>query len=72
MVNLIQYPKGEGVMDPTTSIDRATQQHIQINKPTSMNGLTSQQDEVARLKQRVLELEKELYMICAMHSLLQN
>ena len=61
MVNLIHDPKGESVMDPTTSTDKAMQQHIQINKPTSMNGLTSQQDEVARLKQRVLELEKELH-----------
>ena len=62
MVNLIQDPKGESVMEPSLSIDKTTQQHIQTNKPTRfMNGSTSQQDEVAKLKQRVLELEKELH-----------
>ena len=57
MVNLIRDPKGESVMEPSASIDKAMQQQIQILKPLS----SSQQDEVARLKQRVTELEKELY-----------
>ena len=58
MVNLIRDPKGESVMEPSGSTDKAMQQQIQILKPLS----SSQQDEVARLKQRVTELEKELHV----------
>ena len=62
MVNLIRDPKGESVMEPSSSTDKAMQQQIQILKPLS----SSQQDEVARLKQRVTELEKELHgKVCA-------
>ena len=57
MLHLIRDPKGETVMGPSTTADTAV--HIQI-KPLSMTGPTSQQEEVAQLKQRVLELEREL------------
>ena len=57
MLHLIRDPKGETVMGPSTTADTAV--HIQT-KPLSMTGPTSQQEEVAQLKQRVLELEREL------------
>ena len=67
MVNLIRDPKGESVMEPTNSTDKAMQQQIQILKLPS----SSQQDEVARLKQRVTELEKELNSeVCEVQSIL--
>ncbi len=66
MVNLIRDPKGESVMEPTSSTDRAMQQQIQTLKPPTL----SQQDEVARLKQRVTELEKELHgKVCEVQSI---
>ena len=69
MVNLIRDPKGESVMEPTNSTDKAMQQQIQILKLPS----SSQQDEVARLKQRVTELEKELNSeVCEVQSILNN
>ena len=67
MVNLIRDPKGESVMEPSNSTDKAVQQQIQILKPLT----SSQQDEVARLKQRVTELEKELHgKVCEVQSIL--
>ena len=67
MVNLIRDPKGESVMEPSNSTDKAVQQQIQILKPLT----SSQQDEVARLKQRVTELEKELHgKVCEIQSIL--
>ena len=69
MVNLIRDPKGESVMEPSNSTDKAMQQQIQILKLPS----SSQQDEVARLKQRVTELEKELNSeVCEIQSILNN
>jgi hypothetical protein len=56
MVHLIQDPKGENVMGPSTTADTATS--IQ-SKPTSVAGPPSQ-DDVSKLKQRILELERKL------------
>lgn len=60
MVHLIRDPKGESVMGPSTTADTAMS--IQT-KPTSTTVPPSQQDleEVAQLKQRVLELERKLH-----------
>ena len=55
MVDLIQDPKGESVMGPSTA-DTATSIHT---KPTAANGPLSQ-DDVSQLKQRILELERKL------------
>ena len=54
MVHLIRDPKGETVMDHSTS-----KNYLQT-KSVSNTGTTNQQEEVAQLKQRVSELEKEL------------
>jgi retron-type reverse transcriptase len=56
MVHLIQDPKGETVMDPSTAADAVMS--IQ-SKPTSVAGPPSQ-DDVSKLKQRILELERKL------------
>ena len=58
MVHLVHDPKGETVMGPSTTADTAV--YIQT-KPMSTTGPTSQQEEVAQLRQRVLELERELH-----------
>ena len=50
MAHLIKDPKGETVMGTTTTIDT----------PTYYIGTTNHQEEIAQLKQRVSELEKEL------------
>ena len=70
MVHLIQDPKGETVMGPSTTVDTAM--HIQT-KPSSMTGPPSQQEEVAQLKQRILELERGLHgkgISCMQHSII--
>ena len=58
MVHLIQDPKGETVMGPSTTADKVM--NVQT-RPTSTTGPPSQQEEVAQLKQRILELERELH-----------
>ena len=58
MVHLIQDPKGETVMGPSTTADKAMNIHT---RPTSTTGSPSQQEDVAQLKQRILDLERELH-----------
>ncbi len=58
MVHLIQDPKGETVMDPSTTAD-AVMSIQSRSRPTSTAGPPSQ-DNISQLKQRILELERKL------------
>ena len=55
-VQMIWDPKGESVMDPSGTIDKAMSIHT---KPMAANGPSSQ-DNVSQLKQRISELEIKL------------
>ena len=58
MVYLIKDPKGETVMGASTTANTAG--HAQAQLALSPTGSTSQQEEIAQLKQRLLELEREM------------
>ena len=57
MAHLIKDPRGETVMDHSTTMDKPN--HIGT-KAVSKTETTIVQDEVSQLKQRISELENEL------------
>ena len=65
MVQLIKDPRGETVMDDSTTKDKLT---YHVGSQAASNAIM--QNEVAQLKQRVTELEKELEEV--KHSMVLN
>ena len=57
MIHLVRDPSGDSVFGPTTTTIDTSAMHVTTKSTALIQG---QRDEVVQLKQRVLELEKEL------------
>ena len=57
MIYLVRDPSGDSVFGPTTTTIDTAAMHVQTKSTALTEG---QRDEVVQLKQRVLELEKQL------------
>ena len=57
MIHLVRDPTGESVFGPTTTTIDTGAMHVETKSTALTEG---RRDEVVQLKQRVLELEKEL------------
>ena len=62
MVHLARDPKGETVLDASSTTDRRLS--IIPTKHVSKSEVTSHHDEVIGLRQRISELEKKLEEVC--------